>query len=279
MAKRRRRVRARGMVGPLGRRLGPSLDRVARPVHDPDEPLGLPSTQVWRPGHIERRPYGLIPSTMCPGSATRRMAATRQRHPRRRPRRLRRPRLRRRHRPAAGAGDRTVPRARSSTTSATSRRCSPPSPRPTPQRMAATVERGGLVQLMRELPEPGPGLARLLARGEPAAPHRPGVRGRLGRPRRRAAHRRGRPAASASRPPGWSGPDLDPETLADLLRLLLDGLVLHRGLGLDDDDAGAVLDLVEQPGPGRARRRTARHPHRQPHHRCGRISRGQRPRE
>lgn len=40
--------------------------------------------------------------------------------------------------------------------------------------------------------------------------------------------------------------DVDAEVLADLLRLVLDGLVLHRALGMDDTDLSAVLDLVEQ---------------------------------
>lgn len=39
--------------------------------------------------------------------------------------------------------------------------------------------------------------------------------------------------------------DVEPEVLVDLLQLVLDGLVLHRALGMDDHDLTAVLDLVE----------------------------------
>jgi AcrR family transcriptional regulator len=39
--------------------------------------------------------------------------------------------------------------------------------------------------------------------------------------------------------------DVPVETLAAFLELVLDGLVLHRAMGVPDDDLDAVLDLVE----------------------------------
>jgi AcrR family transcriptional regulator len=45
--------------------------------------------------------------------------------------------------------------------------------------------------------------------------------------------------------------DVPVETLAAFLELVLDGLVLHRAMGVPDDDLDAVLDLVE----GAVRRR------------------------
>ena len=39
--------------------------------------------------------------------------------------------------------------------------------------------------------------------------------------------------------------DVPVETIAAFLELVLDGLVLHRAMGVSDDDLDAVLDLVE----------------------------------
>ena len=112
-------------------------------------------------------------------------------------------------------------------------------------RMARTVSSGGLVQLMRELPTQDQGWlgswleASRLRRTDPAFQAVWG--GRDEALRTAAVARLERQQAA-----GVVRPDLSAGTLADLLRLLLDGLVLHRGLGLADADADAVLDLVEQ---------------------------------
>jgi len=39
--------------------------------------------------------------------------------------------------------------------------------------------------------------------------------------------------------------DVPVETIVAFLELVLDGLVLHRAMGVPDDDLDAVLDLVE----------------------------------
>lgn len=111
--------------------------------------------------------------------------------------------------------------------------------------MASVVAEHGLVQVMRDVRDRDAGwlgvqleLSRRLrtdadfrlrwaARSEPVA---------------RAA--RDRLARGVER--GTARTDVPVETLASFLQLVLDGLVLHRAIGMPDDHLDAVLDLVEE---------------------------------
>lgn len=110
--------------------------------------------------------------------------------------------------------------------------------------MAAVVAEHGLVQLMRDLRNRDAGWL--------------GVQLELSRRLRTDADFRQRWAArsetiaratrerlqrGADR--GTLRTDVPVETLAAFLELVLDGLVLHRAMGLQDEDLDAVLDLVE----------------------------------
>jgi AcrR family transcriptional regulator len=116
--------------------------------------------------------------------------------------------------------------------------------------MASVVAEHGLVQVMRDLRNRDAGWL--------------GVQLELSRRLRTDADFRGRWAARsdtigrASRERlqrgvdrGTLRTDVPVDTLAAFLELVLDGLVLHRAMGVPDDDLDAVLDLVE----GAVRRR------------------------
>jgi AcrR family transcriptional regulator len=110
--------------------------------------------------------------------------------------------------------------------------------------MASIVAEHGLVQLMRDLRSRDPGWL--------------GVQLELSRRLRTDADFRNRWAARSERisaaarsrlqqgvERGTLRTDVPVETLAAFLELVLDGLVLHRAMGVPDDDLDAVLDLVE----------------------------------
>lgn len=110
--------------------------------------------------------------------------------------------------------------------------------------MAAVVAEHGLVQLMRDLRHRDAGWL--------------GVQLELSRRLRTDADFRERWAARSQTisraarerlqrgvDKGTLRTDVPVETLAAFLELVLDGLVLHRAMGVPDDDLDAVLDLVE----------------------------------
>ncbi len=117
--------------------------------------------------------------------------------------------------------------------------------------MAEVVAKHGLVQVMRDLRNRDAGWL--------------GVQLELSRRLRTDADFRGRWAARADTigraarerlqrgvERGTLRTDVPVETLVAFLELVLDGLVLHRAMGVPDDDLDAVLDLVE----GAVRRRS-----------------------
>ncbi len=110
--------------------------------------------------------------------------------------------------------------------------------------MAQIVAEHGLVQLMRDLRSRDPGWL--------------GVQLELSRRLRTDAEFRNRWAARSQRisdaarnrlrqgvERGTLRTDVPVETLAAFLELVFDGLVLHRAMGVADDDLDAVLDVVE----------------------------------
>ena len=110
--------------------------------------------------------------------------------------------------------------------------------------MASVVAEHGLVQLMRELKYRDPGwlgvqleLSRRL-RTDPEFRQRWATRSQTISAAARERLRRG-----VER--GTLRTDVPVETIAAFLELVLDGLVLHRAMGVPDDDLDAVLDLVE----------------------------------
>jgi AcrR family transcriptional regulator len=110
--------------------------------------------------------------------------------------------------------------------------------------MAAVVAEHGLVQVMRDLRNRDAGWL--------------GVQLELSRRLRTDAEFRGRWEARSDTigraarerlqrgvDRGTLRTDVPVDTLAAFLELVLDGLVLHRAMGVPDDDLDAVLDLVE----------------------------------
>lgn len=111
--------------------------------------------------------------------------------------------------------------------------------------MAAVVAEHGLVQVMRELRHRDAGwlgtqleLSRRL-RTDPDFRRRWEQRSEAVSAAARGRLERGAEA-------GLLRTDVALDTLADLLGLVLDGLVLHRAMGRRDDNLDAVLDLVEE---------------------------------
>lgn len=110
--------------------------------------------------------------------------------------------------------------------------------------MAAVVAEHGLVQLMRDLKHRDAGwlgvqleLSRRL-RTDPDFRERWAARSKTISGAARERLRRG-----VER--GTLRTDVPVETISAFLELVLDGLVVHRAMGVPDDDLDAVLDLVE----------------------------------
>jgi TetR/AcrR family transcriptional regulator, transcriptional repressor of aconitase len=110
--------------------------------------------------------------------------------------------------------------------------------------MAAVVAEHGLVQLMRDLKHRDAGwlgvqleLSRRL-RTDPDFRERWAARSKTISVAARERLRRG-----VER--GTLRTDVPVETISAFLELVLDGLVVHRAMGVPDDDLDAVLDLVE----------------------------------
>ncbi len=110
--------------------------------------------------------------------------------------------------------------------------------------MAAIVAEHGLVQVMRDLRDRDPGwlgsqleVSRRL-RTDPAFRRRWAARTRKLTVAAQARLERQRDA-------GQLRDDVPVETLVAFLTLVLDGLVLHRAMGMSTVDVDAVLDLVE----------------------------------
>ncbi|HET9187181.1 MAG TPA: helix-turn-helix domain-containing protein [Acidothermaceae bacterium] len=110
--------------------------------------------------------------------------------------------------------------------------------------MSEVVAKHGLVELMRDLKNRDAGwlgvqleLSRRL-RTDPDFRERWALRSKTISDAARDRLRRG-----VER--GTLRTDVPVETIAAFLELVLDGLVLHRAMGVSDDDLDAVLDLVE----------------------------------